>query len=197
MVTRNRASYRCSTIQLELEKIIDRKNLFDPANPQIVVSDQELEEVLDVSRLQRNQLNQFINRHFESDYPLFSMPEETNQEVRKLIELRRKHKDIAPVTDFDIEGDYKVDPDFQLLIKTVTNANPSQNIFKYREIASAVSAYILLHKEELFDLRNITVVRSNNLLKRVFKVSYFSRSQVTSLMRRSLRFVRRSKRLRK
>jgi hypothetical protein len=195
LITRDRIGYRNITVYLELEKIIDRKNLFDSTNPQIIVPDSELEGVLDVSRIHRDHLKQVIDRHLEQDHSVGLSLAVANEELKELTELRKRHKQITPVTDFDINGDYKVNPSLQLLIKTVTNSNSSQNVFRYREITEAISAYIMQNKEELFDLRNILVIRSDALLKRIFKVNYFSRSQITSLIRRDLKYVRRSKRL--
>lgn len=195
LITRDRIRYRNITVYLELEKIIDRKNLFDSTNPQIIVPDNKLEDVLDVSRIHRDHLKQVIDKHFEQDYSIGLNLAAANEELKELTELRKRHKQITPVTDFDINGDYKVNPSLQLLIKTVTNSNSYQNVFRYREITEAISAYIMQNKEELFDLRNILVIRSDSLLKRVFRVNYFSRSQITSLIRRDLQQVRRSRRL--
>lgn len=202
LVSGDSRCYRLSTIHLAIEQIIRRKNLFDPRNPEVVVCNQELEEVFDVKSFTRGELKTLIEKHFlSSDSIHLSSSRLCNEELKSIIECRHfpSVSRVTPsIANFDIEGTYLVNPAFMQALKETGKVATGLTVLPYRFVCNLLADYIMMKKCELIDLRNIRVINAKgDQLSKAFNMDYFSRSQVTSLIRSQLRPVRRSKRLQK
>lgn len=197
---KTKRSYRVSTIRLALEEIIREERLYDPKNQQIIVCGKQLEKALDVHSVERSMLHIFIRRQLEptnGNHVFSTCSRLFNQELMSLSRLSRSIPPIEGIQfhqDFDIEGLYWMKPKFLKVIKEVRTFRG--NALSYRNICNALSDYIMENKQRFFDLRNIKVAKvKDTLLADAFGMDYFSRSQVTSLIRSQLKPVRRSRRL--
>jgi len=204
LVKSTKSSYRLSTVQLAVAEIIVREKLYDPLNPQVIVCDKELEEALDVSCLQRSQLGSFIERHFRflTGFEPMSSLRLYLKDLHLLVQLydsiEQPKTGPVPQTNFDIEGHYQLKPEFIKVIRTVRKMRKNQTVLSYRDICYATSEYIMGHKCEFFDLRNITILNlKGDQMGVAFGVNFLSRPQITSYIRGQLITLKRSERLKK
>ena len=87
----------------------------------------------------------------------------------------------------DGQMSYHLTPLFLALLRGVQGVDPAQTVFTSREVAVALSKYILARKTTLFDPGNILVARvENDPLGQVFGVATFHRDHVSMLMRNQM-----------
>ena len=73
---------------------------------------------------------------------------------------------------------FKVQPKFLEVLRSVDGCDPLQSIFTYEEIVEHFSNYILSNRNEIFDSRNLKVALvENDPLGAAFQVSAFHRCQ--------------------
>jgi len=191
--------YRLSTIRLALEIIIDREELFDDYNREIVVCGNELERVLDRRSFHYSQTVSLIETHLleAKDTDPLTSPRLCQAEIDR-ISCFYKYRLTFPeaiLNNFDVSATYYVCPLLMRLIRPFGDFGRSF-IHPYAKVVFAVSKYILSKKHHFFDLRNITIAHvKDDPLSRVFDVTHFTNLQIRYLIRAQLRLVRKSKRL--
>jgi hypothetical protein len=88
---------------------------------------------------------------------------------------------------FDIEGNYRLKPNFLEVLRSVEGDHQLKTVFSYREVANLLSKYIMKHKDRLIDLRNVKILHlDGDLLGRAFNLRAVHRSQITKMIRTQL-----------
>ena len=187
--------YNLYEVLLAMKKVISSEKLFDVQNPTVIICDPCLEDALEVKALHVSEIKDFVGKQFFLIDPnqqtvdsiglqngdSFQLPSWASSSANAVIAR------VNACNNFDIEGKYKVKPEFLKLLHSVKGVNPNQTVFHYREITQLLSDYIMGNKHSFFDLKNIRVAMvGNDQLGKAFGVRAFARSQVTSLLRAQL-----------
>lgn len=172
----DKTEYNLYTVLSSLKDILGRQRMFDPQNPSLILCTPDLEEVFDVKAFHVSELRHLVCQQLVTvftppvvDPPALPPPPPMSQ---------------APFLPDTL---FTVSPQLATLFETMPGVAPGQTIYPYKETTRLLSQYIQLHKDRLFDRRNIKVcLVENDLLGKVFGVKAFHRTQVTSLLRNQL-----------
>ena len=205
--SKDRTDYSLELVLRALTKIIKDEILYDPQNPMIIMCDLDLEIALNRRAFHVSDFVEIVAAQF---FPLEDRVEGSSKVTRTELKagaisdpdgfllpmwasktanavVARAHK---LQTVFDIESSYYVKPAFLKVLRMVEGVDQTQIIFKYKDITNLLSQYITARKDELFDLRNISVALvENDPLGYAFGVRAFARSQVHSLFCSQLVFL--------
>ena len=164
------------TVLSALRKVISREKLYDRRNTTCLIFNSELEWALDMKFLHVTEIQDVVLSQMVAIEP------PSNSGFSQDRERPRSNR-----STFDIEAPYFVRPDFLKVLQQVPGVKPTTTVFKFREITSLLSQYILLNKDKFFDNRNIKIADvSNDILGIAFNVTIFHRSQVMTLLRQQL-----------
>lgn len=172
--------------------IIFTEEFFDAENPAIIMPDACLEKVLKTSVIHVNAFRDLIFTHLTSspdiDEGTSSIIAEPGSSSQFLT------LPVAPVFScFELpshQGQFfettrvKITDALRAVFRTLPGFNATQVSYLYKEVTSAMSAYIIKNKTTLFDYRNQFVCKcEGTLLGKAFGVKAFHRSQVSRLLR--------------
>lgn len=177
-----------------LEECIQNEKMYDKNNPIIVILSPELEDILNVKFCSIYDLPDYLERHFVQRHfgKIKWNHAETKQKMPRW--ARRDAKALVKINsvprDFDTTASYKLSPKLkkalQKKIKPVLD--PKRNVFEYKEITEALSIYLRdMENNILVDYRSIRVANiTKDPLKKAFSCNFFSRDQVSDLLRSQL-----------
>lgn len=195
--------YRFITIRLALELIIDHEGLFDPLNRQIIVCDQDLEKALDRRSLHCSQLHALIKSQLtpikiSDGLTSARLCQAERNRILSLYSCRLTYPPHVSSDCFDINAEYFIKPHFMAVLRCSSVIQNRFSICPYRSVCNALSDYLMARKSIFFDLRNVTICNAiGDPLAKAFNVNYFSRCQVTRLIRSQCIPIRRSKRVKR
>eukprot|EP00092_Neocalanus_flemingeri_P103610 GFUD01132617.1.p1 GENE.GFUD01132617.1~~GFUD01132617.1.p1 ORF type:complete len:255 (+),score=60.89 GFUD01132617.1:122-886(+) len=174
----SKVGYTFSEILRTLVNIIKDEKLFDVRNPSIVICSTELEQALDMRAFHVTELRDLIVLHLESaDGSGFSL---VSRNVPCGVKSSNRFYG-------NPSFQFKLQPSFLKVIRSIEGSDPHQTIFRYAEIVCNFTSYILSKRNEIFDPRNLKIAFvESDPLGEAFKVSAFHRCQARHLLDQQL-----------
>jgi hypothetical protein len=182
----------------DLKYIIKKENLFDPLNPTIILCDSNLEVALNIKALHVREIKDYVLTQlvcivpFQTSLknPCYAIETRNERKLHYYNELENQINQREQQMNqqvFKEAENYRLKPLFKRALKRMPSFPHHQRTFKYNEICIYLSKYIIFHKYDLFDPRNIKLCMvHNDPLGKAFNVKAFHRSQLTSLLRRNI-----------
>ena len=169
-----REEFTLEKIFIILRDAFREEQLFDPANAQVIFCSHELERCLGVKALHVSQMRDLVLKQMTPT-------------GRKLSKLERE-EDLKPVKEVVDKGTrFRVSGALMKVLRTVPGVSQHESIFTFDFITLALSRYILMNKQRIFDTRNITLAMvQDDLLGQAFGVKGFHQSQVHGLLMKQL-----------
>ena len=178
MISLWKRDYTLFTVLTALRSVISREKLYDRRNTTCLIASTELEWALGMKFLHICEVKSVVLTQMVPNESSLILPSNSANN-------QQQHNGNKP--PFDVEALYLVKPAFLKVLQQVPGVTQNTNIFKYREICSILSQYILSNKDKFFDNRNVKIALvANDDLGVAFNVDIFHRAQVTTLIRKQL-----------
>lgn len=210
----NKEVFHLKEIFTILRAIIVQEELYDESNPVIIICNKQLEIAIGMRALHTTEVRAAVIRQIDTA----SNPSQFIQQVptpgetsvsKTPCNLYHLHSAIytgSPcghvppftyipnITDSrkfnNPNNKFSLKEKFKDVIDSVLKKGITQTTFKYEEITTLLSKYILENKATILDERNIKVALvDRDLLGIAFKIKAFHRTQVTTLIREQLTLV--------
>ena len=173
--------YSLAEILTSLKNIIRKEEMFDQANPSIIICSTDLERALDMKALHVTEIRDLVLSQ------ITKAPDQTLGEssIRQIGIIRTAN--ISTTTYTNKYAKFTLKPKFLKVLQLVPGTNPKQTVFSYEEITNLLSKYIISRKNEIFDPRNIRLALvADDPIGEAFGVKGFHRCQVNNLLRSQL-----------
>ena len=173
--------YSLAEILTSLKNIIRKEEMFDQANPSIILCSTGLERALDMKALHVTEIRDLVLSQ------ITKAPDQTLGEssIRQIGIIRTAN--ISTTTYTNKYAKFTLKPKFLKVLQLVPGTNPKQTVFSYEEITNLLLKYIISRKNEIFDPRNIKLALvADDPIGEAFGVKGFHRCQVNNLLRSQL-----------
>lgn len=177
---REEETFTLAEILEAIKNYISAGRLFDENNPSIIMCSDVLERVFNQKALHVLEVRDIVMSQLE---PRQEQPKDRNQ----MNQTTTTTSTATLTTIFQDTPRYELRNPLREVFQTMDEFDQTKMIFPYDEITALLSAYILKHRDRLFDLRNIKVALvENDPLGQAFKVKAFHRCQLHTLLRTQL-----------
>ena len=177
--------YSLAEILTSLKNIIRKEEMFDQANPSIIICSTDLERALDMKALHVTEIRDLVLSQI-TKAPDQTLGESSIRQIGKCqgipISISRTNLDLDTTKNQDHQqtqqqpsvppriirtanistttytnkyAKFTLKPKFLKVLQLVPGTNPKQTVFSYEEITNLLSKYIISRKNEIFDRRNI------------------------------------------
>jgi hypothetical protein len=191
-----------SSVLHELRDIIGHNELFDPANPAMILCDEALEKALDRKALHCIQIRPIVQNK------MIQLTADESTDIRIDALLQDKYEGIpdcdnTPVTthlqsltstylpdEFYINQRnlYSMEAPLHSLLAAEAPLSPNLPAFPYAVIRTALSFYLAKHSAQLTDARNPEVyLLKNSSLENIFNMQAFHMIQLDQILRQHLK----------
>jgi hypothetical protein len=203
--TKMREKYRIPTITFTLQNlisdlgaIINKEQLFDPLNPDIILCDSDLEVALNLKALRVTDLKHYIlsqlvcivpyQTSFKNPYYAIETRSDRNRRYFNKLEIQFKQMDQQMSQRvFKKAESYKLKPLLKRALKRMPSFPHHQRTFKFNEICMYLEKYFESYEDDLFDPRNVNLCMvHNDPLGKAFNVNAFHICQTTHLLQHNI-----------
>ena len=178
-----------------LKNTIQKEQLYDQANPEVIFCSPGLERGLDIKAFHVSQVKEIVLRQL---VPVGNNKGERNHQLTQDNSRTPTSSKISPnVGDLQYlrthqinkQAKFEVSEPLMKTLRLVPGMDQDNTIFTYKSITDALSTYILMNKHRFFDERNISlaIVKDDLLGKAFGGVQGFHRSQVVDLLLEQLK----------